>query len=82
MKKNYLLPQLPYGYKDLEPHISELQLKIHHEKHPEEFYLARLRENPDGLTGIPKSLWSNKKLVVYNFLCEIEKVRKKGAFPL
>jgi len=33
MGKNYLLPQLPYGYKDLEPHMSELQLKIHHEKH-------------------------------------------------
>ena len=33
MGKNYLLPQLPYGYKDLEPHISELQLKIHYEKH-------------------------------------------------
>jgi len=27
------LPKLPYGYKDLEPYISEEQLKIHHEKH-------------------------------------------------
>jgi len=24
---------LPYGYKDLEPHMSEEQLKIHHDKH-------------------------------------------------
>jgi len=32
-KKFYMLPKLPYGYKDLEPHISEEQLKIHHEKH-------------------------------------------------
>jgi Fe-Mn family superoxide dismutase len=29
----YVLPNLPYGYKDLEPHISEEQLKIHHSKH-------------------------------------------------
>jgi len=35
MERNgfYTLPKLPYGYKDLEPHISEEQLKIHHEKH-------------------------------------------------
>jgi len=29
----YALPKLPYGYKDLEPHMSELQLTIHHQKH-------------------------------------------------
>ena len=29
----YTLPKLPYGYKDLEPYISELQLTIHHQKH-------------------------------------------------
>jgi Fe-Mn family superoxide dismutase len=35
MEKNkfYSLPQLPYGYKDLEPHLSEEQLRIHHQKH-------------------------------------------------
>ena len=35
MEKNkfYVLPNLPYGYKDLEPHISEEQLKIHYQKH-------------------------------------------------
>jgi len=32
-KKFYMLPKLSYGYKDLEPHISEEQLKIHYEKH-------------------------------------------------
>lgn len=32
-KKFYKLPDLPYGYKDLEPYISEEQLKIHHDKH-------------------------------------------------
>ena len=29
----YSLPKLPYGYKDLEPYISEEQLTLHHDKH-------------------------------------------------
>ncbi|NIQ06210.1 MAG: superoxide dismutase [Candidatus Korarchaeota archaeon] len=35
MEKNrfYTLPELPFGYRDLEPHISEEQLRIHHDKH-------------------------------------------------
>ncbi|MBN2014155.1 MAG: superoxide dismutase [Candidatus Altiarchaeota archaeon] len=33
MEKLYTLPKLPYGFKDLEPHISEGQLSIHYEKH-------------------------------------------------
>jgi len=32
-RKFYVLPELPYGYRDLEPHISEEQLRIHHDKH-------------------------------------------------
>jgi Fe-Mn family superoxide dismutase len=31
--KFYVLPKLPYGYKDLEPYMSETQLTIHHQKH-------------------------------------------------
>ena len=31
--KLYVLPQLPYGYGDLQPYISEEQLRIHHSKH-------------------------------------------------
>ncbi|MDH7477562.1 MAG: superoxide dismutase [Candidatus Bathyarchaeota archaeon] len=31
--KFYVLPPLPYDYKDLAPYISEEQLKIHHSKH-------------------------------------------------
>ena len=31
--KFYSLPKLAYGYKDLEPHMSEQQLTIHHQKH-------------------------------------------------
>ncbi|MBW2973872.1 superoxide dismutase [Candidatus Woesearchaeota archaeon] len=33
MAKTYSLPKLPYAYNALEPHISEKQLKIHHDKH-------------------------------------------------
>jgi Fe-Mn family superoxide dismutase len=32
-KKFYVLPKLPYDYKDLIPHMSEEQLRIHHTKH-------------------------------------------------
>jgi len=31
--KFYSLPELPYGYNSLVPHMSEEQLKIHHDKH-------------------------------------------------
>ncbi len=31
--KRYELPKLPFGYSDLEPYISEQQLRIHHDKH-------------------------------------------------
>ncbi|MEM2902485.1 MAG: superoxide dismutase [Candidatus Bathyarchaeia archaeon] len=31
--KFYALPELPYDYRDLEPYMSEEQLKIHHGKH-------------------------------------------------
>lgn len=31
--KFYILPKLPYGYKDLEPFMSETQLMIHHDRH-------------------------------------------------
>jgi len=32
-KKFYVLPDLPYGANELEPYISEGQLKLHHDKH-------------------------------------------------
>ena len=31
--KMYSLPDLPYAYNALAPHISEDQLKLHHQKH-------------------------------------------------
>jgi Fe-Mn family superoxide dismutase len=32
-KRLYSLPELPYAYNALEPHISEAQLRLHHDKH-------------------------------------------------
>ncbi len=32
-KKPYALPPLRFGYKDLEPYMSEAQLQLHHQKH-------------------------------------------------
>jgi Fe-Mn family superoxide dismutase len=31
--EKYKLPELPYGYKDLDPYMSEEVLKLHHDKH-------------------------------------------------
>ncbi len=31
--KGYVLPKLAYGYKELEPYMSEQQLTLHHQKH-------------------------------------------------
>ena len=41
--KFYSLPKLPYEYKDLEPYISEEQLKIHHSKHHQASLMARMQ---------------------------------------
>ena len=35
--KFYVLPKLAYGYQDLEPNISEEQLRIHHQKHHQSY---------------------------------------------
>ncbi|AFV23753.1 superoxide dismutase [Methanolobus psychrophilus R15] len=36
-KELYKLPALKYGYADLEPYISEEQLRIHHDKHHQSY---------------------------------------------
>ncbi|MBS7654672.1 MAG: superoxide dismutase [Candidatus Bathyarchaeia archaeon] len=36
----FVLPNLNYGYKDLEPYMSELQLMIHHTKHHQAYVNA------------------------------------------
>jgi Fe-Mn family superoxide dismutase len=51
--KFYVLPQLPYGFKDLEPYISEEQLKIHHDKHHQGYV--------DGANAILEKLQNARK---------------------
>ena len=55
MKKTklYEWPKLPYGYKELEPYISEEQLKIHHQKHHQSYV--------NGANGIIEKLNSARK---------------------
>jgi superoxide dismutase len=62
-KKPYLLPQLEFGYKDLEPFISEAQLQLHHQKHHAAYVnganaiLETLDKNrKDGVDGDAKAL--------------------------
>lgn len=40
VEKFYALPKLPYDYKDLEPFMSEEQLRIHHTKHHQAYVNA------------------------------------------
>ena len=62
-KKPYVLPQLEFGYKDLEPWISEAQLQLHHQKHHAAYVnganaiLEILDKNrKDGVDGDAKAL--------------------------
>lgn len=41
--EKYILPELPYGYADLEPVISEEIMKLHHDKH-HATYVSKLNE--------------------------------------
>lgn len=41
--EKYTLPELPYGYGDLTPYISEEIMKLHHDKH-HAAYVAKLNE--------------------------------------
>ena len=52
-KKPYLLPELEFGYKDLEPYISETQLQLHHQKHHAAYV--------NGANTILQTLDSNRK---------------------
>ena len=62
-KKPYLLPELEFGYKDLEPYISQVQLQLHHQKHHAAYVnganaiLETLDKNrKDGIDGDAKAL--------------------------
>jgi len=62
-KKPYVLPQLGFGTKELEPYISETQLQLHHQKHHAAYVnganaiLETLDKNRrDGIDGDAKAL--------------------------
>lgn len=66
----YILPQLPYAYDALEPHISRRVLELHHDKHHagyvananrvlEQFEDARKREDFERLTSLERALAFN-----------------------
>jgi Fe-Mn family superoxide dismutase len=62
-KKPYLLPKLEFGYKDLEPWMSEAQLQLHHQKHHQAYVnganaiLENLDKNRrEGIDGDAKAL--------------------------
>jgi Fe-Mn family superoxide dismutase len=51
--KFYKLPELPYGYKDLEPHISERVMTLHHDRHHQGYV--------NGANGILEMLDDSRK---------------------
>ena len=51
--KLYVLPKLPYDYKDLAPYMSEEQLRIHHSKHHQAYV--------NGANGILQKLDNARK---------------------
>jgi len=65
--KFYSLPQLPYGFKDLEPYISEQQLTIHHQKH----HQAYVNGANNTLQKLDKARKENAELDVKSTLKEL-----------
>jgi Fe-Mn family superoxide dismutase len=47
----YTLPPLPYDYNALEPHIDEMTMRIHHDKH-HQAYVTNLNAALDGLADL------------------------------
>ena len=52
---NYELPELPYDFDSLEPHISGKTLEVHYEKHHKS-YLTKLKKGIEGTSDEEKSL--------------------------
>lgn len=51
----YTLPELPYAYNALEPHVDEATMRIHHGKH-HNAYVTNLNKALEGSEGVDKSL--------------------------
>ncbi|MEO8066842.1 MAG: superoxide dismutase [Flavobacteriales bacterium] len=51
----YTLPELPYAYNALEPHVDETTMRIHHGKH-HNAYVTNLNKALEGTAGVDKSL--------------------------
>jgi len=60
--EKYKLPNLPYGYKDLEPHISEEIMRFHHDKHHAAYVNnlnATIEKHPELFEKNPEELLIN-----------------------
>lgn len=55
----FTLPELTYGYEDLEPHIDSQTMRLHHDKH-HAAYVSNLNKAIEGKTGAD---WSIEALV-------------------
>ncbi len=56
---SFVLPELPYGYTELEPHIDALTMQIHHQRHHQN-YINQLN---NALAGTEYADWSLEALL-------------------
>jgi Fe-Mn family superoxide dismutase len=56
---SFVLPELPYGYTELEPHIDALTMQIHHQRHHQN-YINQLN---NALAGTAYASWSLEALL-------------------
>ncbi len=59
---SHTLPDLPYAYNALEPHIDEETMRIHHDKHHQAYltkFLAALEKYPEGMEMPVEEILSN-----------------------
>ena len=56
---SFVLPELPYGYTELEPHIDALTMQIHHQRHHQN-YINQLN---NALAGTAYASWSLEVLL-------------------
>lgn len=56
---SFVLPELPYGYTELEPHLDALTMQIHHQRHHQN-YINQLN---NALAGTAYASWSLEALL-------------------